>query len=1002
MSVGYLGFVLLLWFPGVLHAHNETQNCNASSPSGGYVVPEQETYLHETTLTYGCDNGFKPAVEGWWATSICQNGKWSPKPQCIDEKACVPLTIPNGNYDVSTDGWYGEREKIRVKCDEGYEHKDNDATAQCINGAWSSVPICERSTESCGDPPKIPHAVIIGQGYQEVFAASSKLQYNCKDGYSAEGAETKEICCISGNWTEGPMCNRRPDTGGSTEGGTGGGHTTSAGSGIQPAGGGSSTGHGGATGGGTGRFLTSDGSGMTSEEEVGSGGGHITSAGSGIQPAGGDRRPDTGHGGSTVGGTGGGHTTSPGSGQPAGGGSSTGHGGATGGGTEVGSGGGHTTSAGSGIQPAGGDRRPDTGHGGPTVGGSGGGHTTSAGSGIQPAGGDRRPDTGHGGSTVGGTGGGHTTSPGSGQPAGGAQSAAQPCPAPSLNGGFFSPGQSAYNHEATLSYACHDGLKPAVKGWWGTSRCQNGNWSPKPQCIDEKACVPLTIPNGNYDVSTNGWYGERDKIWVRCDEGYKHKDYDTTAQCINGAWSSVPICERSTESCGDPPKIPHAVIIGKGYQEVFSASSKLQYNCKDGYSAEGAETKEIFCISGNWTEGPTCTQSAAQPCPAPSLNGGLFSPGQSAYNHEATLSYACHDGLKPAVKGWWGTSRCQNGNWSPKPQCIDEKACVPLTIPNGNYDASTNGWYGERDKIWVRCDEGYKHKDYDTTAQCINGAWSSVPICERSTESCGDPPKIPHAVIIGKGYQEVFAASSKLQYNCKDGYSAEGAETKEIFCISGNWTEGPMCKVGSGGGHTTSAGSGIQPADRRPDTGHGGSTVGGTGGGHTTSAGSGIQPAGGDRRPDTGHGGSTVGGTGGGHTTSAGSGQPAGGDANCGDYPSVPNGDVVQVSGTFLKYQCNGFYTLEGPDIVTCQSNGKWTEPPSCKAAFCVIDPAQTTIANVIISAVEYVKEGQEKYIPCTWDDFSRRVQCINGRIAYTNCCSRIHHYNQRCPVEGT
>ncbi|XP_033993991.1 loricrin-like isoform X18 [Trematomus bernacchii] len=817
MSVGYLGFVLLLWFPGVLHAHNETQNCNASSPSGGYVVPEQETYLHETTLTYGCDNGFKPAVEGWWATSICQNGKWSPKPQCIDEKACVPLTIPNGNYDVSTDGWYGEREKIRVKCDEGYEHKDNDATAQCINGAWSSVPICERSTESCGDPPKIPHAVIIGQGYQEVFAASSKLQYNCKDGYSAEGAETKEICCISGNWTEGPMCNRRPDTGGSTEGGTGGGHTTSAGSGIQPAGGGSSTGHGGATGGGTGRFLTSDGSGMTSEEEVGSGGGHITSAGSGIQPAGGDRRPDTGHGGSTVGGTGGGHTTSPGSGQPAGGGSSTGHGGATGGGTEVGSGGGHTTSAGSGIQPAGGDRRPDTGHGGPTVGGSGGGHTTSAGSGIQPAGGDRRPDTGHGGSTVGGTGGGHTTSPGSGQPAGGAQSAAQPCPAPSLNGGFFSPGQSAYNHEATLSYACHDGLKPAVKGWWGTSRCQNGNWSPKPQCIDEKACVPLTIPNGNYDVSTNGWYGERDKIWVRCDEGYKHKDYDTTAQCINGAWSSVPICERSTESCGDPPKIPHAVIIGKGYQEVFSASSKLQYNCKDGYSAEGAETKEIFCISGNWTEGPTC-------------------------------------------------------------------------------------------------------------------------------------------------------------------------------------------KVGSGGGHTTSAGSGIQPAggDRRPDTGHGGSTVGGTGGGHTTSAGSGIQPAGGDRRPDTGHGGSTVGGTGGGHTTSAGSGQPAGGDANCGDYPSVPNGDVVQVSGTFLKYQCNGFYTLEGPDIVTCQSNGKWTEPPSCKAAFCVIDPAQTTIANVIISAVEYVKEGQEKYIPCTWDDFSRRVQCINGRIAYTNCCSRIHHYNQRCPVEGT
>ena len=60
----------------------------------------------------------------------------------------------------------------------------------------------------------------------------------------------------------------------------------------------------------------------------------------------------------------------------------------------------------------------------------------------------------------------------------------------------------------------------------------------------------------------------------------------------------------------------------------------------------------------------------------------------------------------------------------------DEKACLPLTIPNGNYDASTDGWYGERDKIWVRCDEGYEHKDRDTTAQCMNGAWSSVPICD--------------------------------------------------------------------------------------------------------------------------------------------------------------------------------------------------------------------------------------------------------------------------------
>ncbi|XP_034071210.1 complement factor H-like isoform X4 [Gymnodraco acuticeps] len=659
MSVGYLGFVLLLWFPGVLHAHNETQNCTASSLSQGYVVPEQKTYLHEATLTYACDNGLKPAVEGWWATSKCQNGKWSPDPQCIDEKACVSLTIPNGNYDASTDGWYGDRDKIRVKCDEGYEHKDHDAAAQCSDGAWVSVPICERSTESCGDPPKKKHAVIIGKGYQEVFAASSKLQYKCEDGYTAEGADTKTIFCILGNWTEGPTC-------------------------------------------------------------------------------------------------------------------------------KVGTGGRHTTSAGSGVQPAGGDRIPDTGHGGATVGGTDGGDTTSAGSGRQPA--------------------------------GRAHNETQNCTASSLSQGYVVPEQKTYLHEATLTYACDNGLKPAVEGWWATSKCQNGKWSPDPQCIDEKACVSLTIPNGNYDASTDGWYGDRDKIRVKCDEGYEHKDHDATAQCSDGAWVSVPICERSTESCGDPPKKKHAVIIGKGYQEVFAASSKLQYKCEDGYTAEGADTKTIFCILGNWTEGPTCNR-----------------------------------------------------------------------IPDTGHGGATVG--------------------------------------------------------------------------------------------------------GTGGGDTTSAGSGIQPAGREV----------GTGGGDTTSAGSGIQPAGRDRIPDTGHGGATVGGTGGGDTTSAGSGrQPAGRDANCGKHPSLLNGDVVEVSRTSLKYECNGFYTLEGPDIVTCQSNGKWTEPPSCKAAFCVIDPAQTRMANLKISqGLVYVKEGLNKYIPCRWPDSFRLVQCINGRISYTYCCSGNDHYYRSCPVEG-
>ncbi|GAA6218141.1 coagulation factor XIII B chain-like, partial [Lates japonicus] len=95
MSMRYLGFVLLVLFPGVLYAQSAAQLCPAPRLVGGYFIPVQENDSHEKELIYACNNGRKPAVEGWWATSTCQNGKWSHEPQCIDEKACFPPTIPN-------------------------------------------------------------------------------------------------------------------------------------------------------------------------------------------------------------------------------------------------------------------------------------------------------------------------------------------------------------------------------------------------------------------------------------------------------------------------------------------------------------------------------------------------------------------------------------------------------------------------------------------------------------------------------------------------------------------------------------------------------------------------------------------------------------------------------------------------------------------------------------------------------------------------------------------
>lgn len=69
--------------------------------------------------------------------------------------------------------------------------------------------IFTESLQACGVPPKIPHAVIINQRYQDVFAVDTVVQYECEDGFSVEGANTKIlIVCIAGNWATGPQCSK--------------------------------------------------------------------------------------------------------------------------------------------------------------------------------------------------------------------------------------------------------------------------------------------------------------------------------------------------------------------------------------------------------------------------------------------------------------------------------------------------------------------------------------------------------------------------------------------------------------------------------------------------------------------------------------------------------------------------------------------------------------------------------------------------------------------------
>ncbi|XP_031711110.1 complement factor H-related protein 3-like, partial [Anarrhichthys ocellatus] len=180
-----------------------------------------------------------------------------------------------------------------------------------------------------------------------------------------------------------------------------------------------------------------------------------------------------------------------------------------------------------------------------------------------------------------------------------------------------------------------------------------------------------------------------------------------------------------------------------------------------------------------------------------------------------------------------------------------------------------------------------------------------------------------------------FAADTGVQYECEDGYTVEGGDAKKyVYCITGSWTEGPVCSSG-------------------PGTEHGGS------GGHDTSAGSGTHP---DGRV-----------------------------SNCGKHPVVPNGDFVEKTEIFVRYQCASFYKLVGPDTVQCYSDGTWSKVPTCKATFCSVDTRH--VYELIDDGVKFIRDGDTVKLECVKKSHQINnhyavSRCTNGNISFSDCCA--------------
>ncbi|XP_023190693.1 complement factor H-related protein 1-like [Xiphophorus maculatus] len=316
-----------------------------------------------------------------------------------------------------------------------------------------------------------------------------------------------------------------------------------------------------------------------------------------------------------------------------------------------------------------------------------------------------------------------------------------------------------------------------------------------------------------------------------------------------------------------------------------------------------------------WIPGLLLAVDEGEPCGAPDLKNGYFLPVRESHPHGSHVTYSCDAGYKTTEEGWWATIICQDGVWYKKPECVVDTVCVLPVIPNGKFKQNLNG------SLEINCNAGYSLNGQDNIVECHSGTWSAVPLCQKHPRACGEPPVVPNAVVT-QTYQEVFAAYSKVEYQCRQGFLTEDRQSKKsAYCEGGNWAGIPRC--------TRAA----EPTDTQ--------------------------------------------------TTFV-------SIDNCGEIPHVPNGlPEPQEQQRSLKYTCQNFYKLVGPDTVVCHRGGTWSEVPKCKEDFCLLDT--TEYSDLINSGNTFIRNGGTEYPRCV-DKWTLKnyavVRCIDGNLSVSRCCN--------------
>ncbi|KAF2979409.1 hypothetical protein EK904_006478 [Melospiza melodia maxima] len=308
-----------------------------------------------------------------------------------------------------------------------------------------------------------------------------------------------------------------------------------------------------------------------------------------------------------------------------------------------------------------------------------------------------------------------------------------------------------YTYQRHTEYGCNEGF--LLDGDRSRVCLENGSWSGiTPVCRAVICPVPLPLPNGR---TTGSDFSFNKEVHYHCNDGYSLQGASTLTCQRDGTWDSeAPHCEPVI--CGPPEDISHGFLNGS----AFTFGEFVHYICFPGYELHGNPLRQ--CLSnGSWSGSlPSCLPCV---CPTPQIRNGIvlgtdFSCGIS-------VQFQCLEGFKllgpPEVT-------CEAaGKWSSGfPRCGQISCGAPPIIPNTFINGSSSE---DENTIIYTCLTGFVMKGGPELTCVETGVWKKpYPSCELL--SCGPPPSIPNAEVLGNIYtygSKVFM----LCCRCLEGYT---------------------------------------------------------------------------------------------------------------------------------------------------------------------------------------------------------------------------------------